>query len=112
MPDVLILRIRRDQFVNGAGACRLGRIVECDRHLSIKSQDEDKISSTTYHLIAVSHHLGQSVSKGHYTTTLIDPRRQRKIMWKYNDESVSKTRYLDERTAYILFYRKEKGPGS
>ena len=78
--------------------------------LSLSFQDGDKISSTTYHLIAVSHHLGQSVSKGHYTTTLIDPRRQRKFMWRYNDESVSKTRCLDERTAYILFYKKEKRP--
>ena len=32
-------------------------------------------------------------------------------MWRYNDVSVSKTRNLDEQTAYILFYRKEKGPG-
>ena len=68
----------------------------------------DKISSTTYHLIAVSHHLGQSLSKGRYTITLIDLRRKRKFMWRYNDKSVSKTRYLDEQTAYILFYREEK----
>ena len=87
------------------------RTVECDRHLSISLQDEDEISSTKYHLIAVSHHLGQSLSKGHYTATLIDPRRNRNSMWRYNDVSVSKTRNLDEQTAYILFYRKEKGPG-
>ena len=89
LPDILILRIRRDQFVKGEGGCRLGRIVECDRHLTISLQDGDKISSTTYHLIAVSHHL----PKGHYTTTLIDPRCKEKFTWKYNDESVSKTRY-------------------
>ena len=111
LPDILILKIRRDQFVKGKGARRLERTVECDRHLSISLQDGDEISSTKYHLIAVSHHLGQSLSKGHYTATLIDPRRKRNLMWSYNDGSVSKTRYLDERTAYILFYRKEKGPG-
>ena len=87
------------------------RTVECDRHLSISLQDGDEISSTKYHLIAVSHHLGQSLAKGHYTTTLIDPRLKKNSMWKYNDVSVSKTWYLDERTVYILFYRKEKGPG-
>ena len=87
------------------------RTVKCDRHLSISLQDRDEISSTKYHLIPVSHHLWQSLSKGHYTTTLIDPRRKKNSMWKYDDVSVSKARYLDERTAYVLFYRKEKGPG-
>ena len=100
LPDVLILRLRRDQFEEGQGARRSGSNMECERRLTV--------SSTLYQLVAVSHHIGQSLSSGHYTSTLIDPRPSKKFMWTYNDKSVEKAKTLDQRTAFILFYRRVK----
>ena len=107
LPDVLIFRIRRDQFMGGQGAYRSGRQMEYERHLTIGSREGENITPTTYHLVAVSHHVRQSFSSSHYTTTLIDPRK-RNLMWKYDDEIVSETKVLDNRTSFILFYRKER----
>ena len=107
LPDVLIFRIRRDQFMGGQGAYRSGRQMEYERHLTIGSREGENITPTTYHLVAVSHHVRQSFSSSHFTTTLLDPRK-RNLMWKYDDEIVSETKVLDNRTSFILFYRKER----
>ena len=108
LPDILVIRLRRDQFERSQGPRRLGKIVKCERDLAVGSGEGENIPPAKYHLIAVSHHMGQSSSKGHYTTTLIDPRRKPRLMWKYDDVTVARTGNLDQRTAYILFYRKEK----
>ena len=100
LPDVFVMRLRRDQ-VEG----RLSEEVRCDRKLSIGPEDLDA-PMVTYHLTAVVHHLGQSLLHGHYTTTLINP--QTNHMWNFNDEVVEEVRRLDQKTAYILLYRKEK----
>ena len=106
LPDVLILRLRRDQFDEGRGEHRVGRTVLCDRELVIGCGQRDEVCSETYQLIAVIHHIGRSSSSGHYFTSLIDPRTKR--MWKHDDSSVSEVRTLDQRSAYLLFYRKVK----
>ena len=108
LPDVLIIRLRRDQFQEGRGSSRSGSEVECDRRLTIGSGLGESVSLATYQLVAVSHHSGKSLSSGHYTSTLVDPRPNRKFMWTYNDELVGKARTLDQKTAFILFYRKDK----
>ena len=108
LPDILIIRLRRDQFQEGRGSSRSGSEVECDRRLTIGSGLGECVSLATYQLVAVSHHSGKSLSSGHYTSTLVDPRPNRKFMWTYNDELVGKARTLDQRTAFILFYRKDK----
>jgi len=79
--------------------------VHCERKLSIFADQVD-VPLVTYHLTAVVHHIGRSLSSGHYTTTLIDPRTNR--MWNYNDEAVKEVGRLNHETAYILLYRKEK----
>ena len=69
LPDVLIFRIRRDQFSGVGGGYRSGIKMEYERNLTINSGEGEGTSSAAYHLIAVSHHVGQSFSSGHYTTT-------------------------------------------
>ena len=100
LPDVFVMRLRRDQ-VEG----RLGQEVRCDRKLSIGPEDVDA-PMVKYHLVAVVHHIGRSLSSGHYTTTLISPHS--KQMWNFNDEVVKEVRKLNQETAYVLLYRREK----
>ena len=88
--------------MGGQGAYRSGRQMEYERHLTIGSREGENITPTTYHLVAVSHHVRQSFSSSHYTTTLVDPRK-RNLIWKYDDEIVSETKVLDTRTSFILF---------
>ena len=107
LPDVLIFRIRRDQFSGVGGGYRSGIKMEYERNLTINSGEGEGTSSAAYHLIAVSHHVGQSFSSGHYTTTLLDPRGS-DLMWKYDDVHVTKTKVLDNKTSFILLYRKER----
>ena len=107
LPDVLIFRIRRDQFSGVGGGYRSGIKMEYERNLTINSGEGEGTSSAAYHLIAVSHHVGQSFSSGHYTTTLLDPRGS-ELMWKYDDVHVTKTKVLDNKTSFILLYRKER----
>ena len=56
--------------------------------------------------ILLVHHIGRSLASGHYTTTLINP--QSRHMWNFNDEVVKEVRRLNQETAYILLYRREK----
>ena len=106
LPDILILRLRRDQFVRNQGGGRLGEQVNCERCLTVGLGEGGNTPPATYHLVAVCHHTGQSLASGHFITTLVDPHSENK--WEYDDPSVSKTSALDPWTAYIFFYRKEK----
>ena len=106
LPDILILRLRRDQFVRNQGGGRIAEQVNCDRCLTVGLGEGGNTPPATYHLVAVCHHTGQSLASGHFLTTLVDPHSENK--WEYNDPSVSKTSALDPWSAYIFFYRKEK----
>ena len=66
--------------MGGQGAYGSGRQKEYERHLTIGSREGENITPTTYHLVAVSHHVRQSFSSSHYTTTLVDPRKSN-LMW-------------------------------
>ena len=59
-----------------------------------------------YNLISVIHHTGDN-GAGHCTATIVNGNKQG-VMWRYNDSQVSKVTKLDERSAYILFYRKSR----
>ena len=65
LPNILIIRLRRDQFDGSQGSRRIGKRVVCERKLTIGQNTN--IPPFTYHLIAVSHHQGPSLSNGHYT---------------------------------------------
>ena len=100
LPDVFVMRLRRDQAEG-----RLDQAVHCDHKLSIGPEDVNA-PMVVYHLTSVVHHIGRSLSSGHYTTTLINP--QSRHMWNFNDEVVKEVRRLNQETAYILLYRREK----
>ena len=102
-PDVLVFLLRRGQFDVRNGARRLAGSVVCDRQLSIGVGSED-VFVVDYHLTAVVHHVGNTPTSGHYTTSLINPHSNR--VWKYDDASVSVEKSFDLRTAYILLYKK------
>ena len=102
LPQVLVIRLERSQYDAQSRAHRkLGSKVVCDRFLSIGC--DGATSPSEYKLSTVIHHSG-TPERGHYTTTLLDEGSGR--MWYCNDESVTATQKLDQRTAYILFYRK------
>ena len=103
-PQVLIVRLQRAQFHFHSGERRVGDSVICDRQLTISTDENQDVSPAKYLLIAVIHHIGDSPSSGHYTATLINPRS--KQMWKYDDESVTSEKSLDQQSAYILLYKK------
>ena len=105
LPQVLIVRLQRAQFNVLNGAHRVGNAVTCERQLSIGSGIGEGILPTNYQLMAVIHHLGESPTSGHYTATLIKHRTNQ--MWNYNDGSVIPVKGFDERSAYILIYKKE-----
>ena len=104
LPQVLIVRLQRAQFDFHSGERRVGDSVICDRQLTISTDENQDVSPAKYLLIAVIHHIGDSPSSGHYTATLINPRS--KQMWKYDDESVTSEKSLDQQSAYILLYKK------
>ena len=106
LPDVLIFRLRRDQFSRKKGFEKLRDRVRCDKVVHIPSDDVLTPDTTSYDLISVIHHTGAD-GAGHCTATIINGNKQG-VMWRYNDSQVSKVTKLDERSAYILFYRKSR----
>ena len=54
--------------------------------------------------MAVIHHIGESPSRGHYIATFLNPGTNQ--MWKY-DGSVTPVWRLGEKSAYVLFYKKD-----
>ena len=106
LPDVLIFRLLRDQFDREKGiGVKLRDAVRCEKVLNICSGDRQLPEFTTYHLTSVIHHTGAD-GAGHCTTSLVNASKKG-MMWKYDDSKVPcKVTKLDERSAYILFYRK------
>ena len=105
LPNVLILRLLRDQFdVNSGVGVKLDTDVHCDKVLTIGSSSVQSPVPSVYHLASVIHHTGDSLDKGHYFTTLINTKTMK--MWGYNDVAVDRVTKIDGKTAYLLFYRK------
>ena len=103
LPNILILRLLRDQFDANLGVgVKLDTDVHCNKVLAIGSSSVQ--SPSVYHLTSVIHHTGDSLNKGHYFSTLINAKTKK--MWRYNDEKVDRVTKLDGKTAYLLFYRK------
>ena len=101
-PGVLIFRLQRAVFGVGQ-AQRLANSIFCDRKLSLEAGYGDEVSLSDYSLVSVVHHVGESTSSGHYTTTLLNCKTKK--LWKYDDRKISETA-LDQNTAYLLLYRK------
>ena len=106
LPDVLIFRLTRDQFCRKKGFKKLRDKVKCDKVVHMPSGDVLTPDITNYNLISVIHHTGDN-GAGHCTATIVNGNKQG-VMWRYNDSQVSKVTKLDERSAYILFYRKSR----
>ena len=105
LPNVLILRLLRDQFDTNLGVgVKLDTDVHCNKLLTIGSSSVQSPAPSVYHLTSVIHHIGDSLNKGHYFSTLINAKTKK--MWRYNDEKVDRVTKLDGKTAYLLFYRK------
>ena len=106
LPDVLIFRLLRDQYDKEKGVeVKLRDKVRCDKVLNIRSGHGQVPNHSVYHLTSVIHHTGANSSSGHCTATLINANKKG-TMWRYDDSKVTRVTKFDERTAYLLFYRK------
>ena len=104
--SVLIFRLLRDQYDEEKGVgVKLRDKVRCDKVLNIRSGHGQVPNHSVYHLTSVIHHTGADSSSGHCTATLINANKKG-TMWRYDDSKVTRVTKLDERTAYLLFYRK------
>jgi len=114
-PDVLILHLKRFQFVAGQYMVLRDKINEIV-DFPIEGLDLSEYvrgpkfadAPPIYDLYAVSHHMG-GLGGGHYTATCKNFLNQQ--WYNFNDSSVSMTEPSSAvaSTAYVLFYRRRTG---
>nr|CAB3481904.1 unnamed protein product [Digitaria exilis] len=115
LPPVLTLHVLRFE---GNAAKRLGHVkfeenLDVGKYLDLRSEDKD---NTTYRLVGVVEHSGNSLHKGHYVTDVRGSRtgseQQQSIgssSWFYATDRIIREVPLDEVLkcdAYLLFYEQ------
>ncbi|KAK9803846.1 hypothetical protein WJX73_007843 [Symbiochloris irregularis] len=115
LPRILVLHLKRFT-VNLAGFAKLHKPVHFDAILQLKrgwlsdgcqwaGRGTGKGKLPEYDLMATVSHHGRVLSSGHYTADV----RQPDLQWlRFDDTQVSlvpPNRVLDERSAYLLFYK-------
>ena len=107
-PDNLIVSLKRFNFTE-YGIKKNPMQVEFPKLLDVRPYVNPKanpvaLENTTYHLVSVINHFGESASSGHYTA---DSCGKNDELWvSISDENVKKFIDFNFSAAYILFYKK------
>ncbi|TCD70276.1 hypothetical protein EIP91_004177 [Steccherinum ochraceum] len=124
LPPILVLHMKRFQYDTNVGdVVKISKQVAYGADLEIPSDlmapNRRTPLPVKYQLFGVLYHHGQSASGGHYTLDILHPNRDMndrpRAAWiRIDDELVSDVRAedvfgqqeRDDRTAYLLFYRR------
>jgi len=108
MPQHLVIHLARFA-VYKKDTQKLKHDILFSNMLDLAPYTTDTSCDATYTLTGVITHAGATAHSGHYTATIQTPG---KVVYKCNDECISRKRKIASSGAYMLLYTKEEQTGS